>query len=74
MPRPVYNPLTGKVEDLDKLKPTGYKYHYLMAIAQIEKMKNWIDIDNATVLTFDKDKWKLEEQEKYYVIIRKEEK
>lgn len=71
VPRRVKNPVTERVEDLTRLSNDGYCQKFLAALAAYHS-QSVIDLRNAPVLTFDKDRWEIKELDDHVVVQKQE--
>lgn len=67
----VRNPVTDKEEDLADLSPDGYKRRFLAVLAAYNS-PSVVDLDSSPVLTFDRDKWEIEEAEGSIVVTKRD--
>lgn len=67
----VYNPVTGTNERVDQLPEDGYKRRFLELLDHIES-NDVYDLGSSPVLTFDKERWTMEEQEGTFVVVKRE--
>lgn len=70
-PRRVSNPTTDKYQDLTNLKEDGYCRQFLALYSHHSRV-NTIDLDSAPMLSFDKDRWELEELDGSYLLVKRE--
>lgn len=66
VPKSVYNPTTGKHQDLTALSEDGYRLKFLAVWAYFNN-QNTVNLSEAPVLTLDKDKWEFEETDGHIV-------
>lgn len=71
VPKRVTNPTTGKTQDLANLSEDGYCLKFLAAWSHFNK-QNAVNLDEAPVITLDKDRWELEETENHVVARKRE--
>lgn len=69
--RYIRNPKRGDIEDLDDLPESGYKRPFL-AVWSKTQSATVIDLDTASTLTFDTDKWELVDHEDRIVVQKNE--
>lgn len=67
----VVNPKTGKYQDMSKLSPDGYCRKFL-ALHQRMERASLIDVSNAPILTFPKDKWELRDDEDCHILVKRD--
>lgn len=71
VPRRFRNPLTDKTHDLTNLSDDGYCKKFL-ALLHATNSPDVVDLGSSPVLTFDKDRWELQEQEGQHVLVKRE--
>jgi len=70
-PARVYNPTTEKYQDLRKLSEDGYCRQFLALWSHMDSCGT-IDVDSAPVLTFDKDRFEMQETDGQYVLVKRD--
>jgi hypothetical protein len=70
-PRYYRNPITDRREKIEDLSEDGYCRRFL-ALHYAATRPSTVNLDSAPVATFDKEKWKLEEQDGQYVLVKRE--
>lgn len=71
VPRHIRNPVTNRRIDLTKVSDNGYLKKFLALTVKMNS-DNLIDLRNSPVLSFDKDKWELEERDAGYLLFNEE--
>jgi len=70
-PARVFNPTTEKYQDLRNLSEDGYCRQFLALRSHMDSCST-IDVDSAPVLTFDKDRFEMQETDGQYVLVKRE--
>jgi len=70
-PKRIRNPVTERTEDLTNLSSDGYCRRFLALLAATNTPDH-INLSNAPVLTFDKDRWQFKEEKGQYVVMKRE--
>lgn len=70
-PKRIINPTTDKIQDLTNLKDDGYCRQFLALYSHYSTV-NTIDLEAAPMLSFDKDRWELEEQDGSFLLVKRE--
>lgn len=70
-PSRVYNPVNDTYEKMDSLSQDGYKRLFL-AIHHETNDTGLININEAEMLSFDKDKWDLLDDDTSHVVVLKD--
>lgn len=70
-PKRIRNPVTDRTEDLTNLSADGYCRRFL-ALLSASNSPDVVDLGSSPVLTFDKDRWQLQEQDGQYVLVKRE--
>ena len=68
----VHNPVTESTERMADLSEDGYCRKFLAMLYAQTGGVNHVDLASSPVCTFDKDKWKMEEQGGQYVLVKRE--
>ena len=71
-PKRLYNPVTEKYVRMENLSEDGYCRKFLAMLYSQNGGVNKVNLSSSPVCTFDKDKWKLQEQEGQFVMVKKE--
>lgn len=71
VPRYIRNPLTDRRHDLTKLSEDGYLKPFL-ALQHASNSSDVIDLGSTPVLTFDKDRWELRDNEGQHVLAKRD--
>jgi hypothetical protein len=67
----VFNPIKGEHQDLSKLSEEGYCRRFL-AVLSAYNSPSVVDLDSSPIVTFDKSRWKLSEDDGHYIIEKRE--
>jgi hypothetical protein len=70
-PQRVYNPVNDEYRDLTKLSEDGYCRRFLALRSHMDTVGT-INVDSAPVLSFDKERFELQETGGHYVLVKKE--
>lgn len=70
-PRRINNPVVDEYRDLTNLSEDGYCRKFLALLSHMDSQRT-IDVDSAPVLSFDKDRWELREQEGQIVLVKRD--
>jgi hypothetical protein len=70
-PKRLWNPITEQTEDLTKLSADGYCRRFL-AMLSASDSPDVVDLGNSPILTFDKDRWEMREQDGQYVVVKRD--
>ncbi|KDE56700.1 hypothetical protein EL22_25365 [Halostagnicola sp. A56] len=70
-PKRIENPVTGRTEDLTNLSKDGYCRRFLAHLSA-SNSPDVIDLSSSPVLTFDKDRWEIEENGGAFVLVKRE--
>ena len=70
-PKRVYNPINDEYRDLTKLSEDGYCRRFLALRSHMNSVDT-INVDSAPVLSFDKDRFELQETDDHYFLVKKE--
>lgn len=70
-PKRIKNPVTERTEDLTNLSKDGYCRRFL-ALLSASNSPDVIDLSSSPVLTFDKDRWEIEENDGTVVLVKRE--
>lgn len=69
-PEYIRNPITGNRENMAELSQDGYKRKFL-AMMYKSNRPNVIDFSESKMLSFNKEKWGLEECDDYHILARR---
>jgi hypothetical protein len=70
-PKRIKNPVTERTEDLTNLSKDGYCRRFL-ALLSASDSPDVIDLSSSPVLTFDKDRWEIGENDGNVVLVKRE--
>lgn len=70
-PKRVRNPVTERTEDMRNLSADGYCRRFL-AVLSASSTPSVVNLDASPVATFDKDKWRMEERDGRYVLVKRD--
>lgn len=71
VPARVQNPVTERTEDLTNLSDDGYCQKFLALLAATNTPDH-VDLGSSPFLTFDKDRWELDDREGVVVLKKRE--
>jgi len=69
--RGITNPVTGRYERLKNLSKDGYCRRFLELLMFIRR-PDVVDLGDSPVLTFDKDRWELQDRDGQHVLVKQE--
>lgn len=71
-PNRLHNPVTERSEYMENLSEDGYCRRFLAMLYSQTGGCNHINLNSSPVATFDKEKWRLEETDGHFALVKRE--